>query len=78
MGGVWFLGGSFEKEGGRGFVCDFYVLLTIVWGFVSLGFFFSFSSFLSFRRGGSLRISSLAFCPFFFSFSCPFLPFLFS
>lgn len=68
--GVWFLGGVFsfggkgEREGG--FVYDFYVLLSIGWDF-SLGFFPSFSPFLSFREG---RFVSSYF------FSC-FLPFSF-
>lgn len=71
--GVWGLvfGGSFEREGGRGgLFMDFYVLLTIGWGFLSPGgFFLLFSFFFSFREG---RFVSL----YFFSCFCPFLSFL--
>lgn len=68
MGGLVFGEGGVLGRREGGLVMDFYVLLTIGWDF-SLGLFFSFSPFLSFREG---RFVSLYFfsclLPFFFSF----------
>lgn len=48
-------GGSLEKEGGKGvLVMDFYVLLSIGWGFLSWFVFLSFS--FSFFSGGEVCI----------------------
>lgn len=70
-GGVW---------GRREGVClwIFYVLLSIGWGFLSWAVFFSFS--FSLFSGAEVCIFVFLFSLFapFFSFSCPFLPLLFS
>lgn len=75
------MGGSLEKEGGKGvLVMDFYVLLTIGWGFLSWGVFFLLFSF-SFFSGGEVCIFVFLFllsALFLFFPLFPFLPLLFS
>lgn len=59
--------GSLEKEGGKeGLFMDFLCILDYWLGISLLCFFFLLFFFFLFGRGGSLRISFPAFCPFSF------------
>lgn len=73
--GFWGEFGEGGREGGFGY--GFLCIIDYWLGFLSWFFFLSFSPFLSFRE--RRYVSSYffsCFLPFFFSFPCPFLPFL--
>lgn len=82
--GFGFWGGSFGKEGGRegrgkgGLFMDFYVLLTIGWGFLSWFFFSPFLLFFLFGREVCIFVFLFLLFALFFSFSFSFLFCLFS